>query len=195
MDAVPKSCNMTMEINTPAFTSGPLDEKATIANREIAPKCWIPDKIEGEPARVFVDKLPSRAPRALSDMCTSDSPRPYWDRYDGCPGNCFLEALPVPEAKIDEADPENELESPFALMSTTDRLKKIEERQEKRERRRLAKIGRPIAPDRAHPLTPDRSIHPKANIYIRPVQPADVRGIMVSFQQLPRGSSLSKVPS
>jgi hypothetical protein len=156
------------------------DEKGAMLNKELAPKYWIPEKVEGEPVRIFLTQLPSRAPPALSDMGDTDSPVPWWDRYNDCLADCFLEAPPAPEAKIDVNDTENELECPYAMISTTDRLRKLKERAQKKERRRLARLNRPVAPVVVDPPAPDLSLRPKANFYIRPIQPADVRGIMVT---------------
>jgi hypothetical protein len=179
IETVPSSCEMTMKTETTAFTTGPLDDKGTVFNKEIVPRYWIPEVIEGEPTRVFMAKLPSRAPPALSDVCDTDSPVPYWDRYNNCPADCFLEALAAPEAKIDVEDTENELERRYALISITDRLRKMREREEKEQRRRFARMNRLVAAELVDPPAQDRSLHPKANFYIRPIQPADVRGIMV----------------
>jgi hypothetical protein len=180
IESVPRQCEMTMKIETTAFTSGPFDEKGAMLNKELAPKYWIPEKVEGEPVRIFLTQLPSRAPPALSDMGDTDSPVPWWDRYNDCLADCFLEAPPAPEAKIDVNDTENELECPYAMISTTDRLRKLKERAQKKERRRLARLNRPVAPVVVDPPAPDLSLRPKANFYIRPIQPADVRGIMVT---------------
>lgn len=127
-------------------------------------------------------EFPHRAPAPLSDIDVMEDP-PYWERWDNDqPTHCFMNALVVPEARIDKKNSDNELESPFAMLCTTDRLARIQEIRESSERRREARRNRPIRPiAQLVPQMPERSLRPKANIYLRPVQPADVRGVMVSL--------------
>jgi hypothetical protein len=146
--------------------------------REIVPKYWILEKIEGKSTGEFWKQMPVRAPSPLSD-CDLLTDLPFWDRY-GDGSKEFLDALVVPEARVDPKDPENYTAGPNSLCSAIERIEGIQKGRQYAQNRALAKQRRPLR-EPTNPLPPveDRRIRPTSNVYFRPVQPADVRGITV----------------
>ena len=175
-----RNCTKLMDIDSPTF-SGVQKADGGWSNKDVVPRYWLHDLIDNAAPRKFWEELPQRAPAALSDVDIMEDP-PYWERWeDDQPNGCFMTTLVVPEAKIDPNDPDNELESPFAMLCTAERLARILDIKERKKRRDQARRNRPIAVlthEGAQLL--DKCLQPKANIYLRPVQPADVGGIMVS---------------
>lgn len=180
-DGHSKLCTKLMDTDSPAFL-GVESTDGKWTTKDLVPQYWLHDKIDNDSLRKFWGEFPHRAPAPLSDIDVMEDP-PYWERWDNDqPTHCFMNALVVPEARIDKKNSDNELESPFAMLCTTDRLARIQEIRESSERRREARRNRPIRPiAQLVPQMPERSLRPKANIYLRPVQPADVRGVMVSL--------------
>ncbi|XPS75710.1 hypothetical protein M3J09_007781 [Ascochyta lentis] len=176
-----RHCTKLMSIDSPAF-SGVQDADGKLVTKDLVPRYWLHDTIDNDSPRNFWEQLPHRAPAALSDVDITEDP-PYWERWeDNHPDHCFMDALVVPEARIDANDPENELERLFAMLCINDRLAKIQEIRASEARRREARHNRPIsASTKLMSQLPDRRLNPKANIYLRPVQPADVRGIMAIY--------------
>lgn len=179
-----KLCTKLVDVDSPAFLGIEIaaDEWLT---KDLVPRYWIHESIDNDNPRTFWENLPHRAPAPLSDVDVMEDP-PYWERWeDEDPEHCFMEALSVPEARIDKGNPDNELESPFAMLCATDRLAKILEIRATTKARRDARHSRPVRPiTETMPKLPDRRLCPKANMYLRPVQPADVRDIMVSLSLL-----------
>lgn len=177
-----KDCTKPMNIDSPAFL-GVKDANGMLVTKDLVPRYWLHDSIDNDSPRVFWEQLPHRTPAALSDVDIMEDP-PYWERWeDDYQTHCFMDALAVPEATINRDDSENELESPFALLCTNDRLQRIKDIKDSKARREHARRNRPIpVSTQVMPQMPDRRLEPKANIYLRPVQAADVRGIMVSIQ-------------
>ncbi|KAF1927207.1 uncharacterized protein M421DRAFT_6397 [Didymella exigua CBS 183.55] len=173
-----RDCTNVVDIDTPDFF-GSQEQDGKWVNKDIVPRYWLHEKIDGSPPRKFWEELPHRAPAAMSDIDIMEDP-PYWERWSDCqPNNCFMTTLIVPEARIDQDDRDNELESPFAMLCMEDRIAKILEIRQNRARRQIAKRNRPIPKSTCEgPVLADRQLHPKANMYLRPVQPADIPGIM-----------------
>jgi len=132
--------------------------------------------------------------RMVEDDINDDLP--WWERYEDVfyidaeedgqneahlkYASPYINALEVPEAKTNLADPIYPAEE-WQLASTEDKVQHKIRRAEAKQRKLLARRNRHI-PESNHPVTPmeDRRLRPKTNMYIRPVQPADVRGIAVS---------------
>ncbi|KAF2624839.1 hypothetical protein BU25DRAFT_125193 [Macroventuria anomochaeta] len=176
-----RNCTKLMDIDSPVF-SGVEKADGGWLNKDLVPRYWLHDLIDEAAPRKFWEELPQRAPATLSDVDIMEDP-PYWERWeDDHPDSCFMTSLVVPEAKIDPKDSDNELESPFAMLCTTERLARIKEIKDSKARRAHARRNKPI-PTSAHegPQWPDRRLQPKANIYLRPIQPADVCGVMTIY--------------
>jgi hypothetical protein len=176
-----RECTKVMNINSPAFL-GAKNEDDKWVTKDLVPRYWLHDSIDNDFLRIFWEQLPHRTPAALTDVDITEDP-PYWERWeDSHQDHCFMDALVVPEARIDNKDLNNELESPFALLCTAERLQRIQDIKDGKARREQVRRNRPIPVSTPAVLQmPDRRLQPRANIYLRPVQPADVRGVMVSF--------------
>lgn len=150
------------------------------SNKDLVPRYWLHETIDGSPPRTFWEQLPHRAPTALSDIEILEDP-PYWERWsDGKPNDYFMTTLVVPEARIDQNDEGNELKNPFAMLCVEERLARVFEIKQHALRRQKARQSRPIPTSTyERPGLPDYRLQPKANMYLRPVQPADIPGIMV----------------
>ncbi|KAJ8105875.1 hypothetical protein OPT61_g9916 [Boeremia exigua] len=176
-----KYCTNAMNIDVSAFM-GVQTADGTWLNKELVPRYWLHDTIDNAAPRKFWEELPQRAPAPFSDIDITEDP-PYWERWeDGQPEDCFMATLVVPEARIDINDNDNELESPFAMLPTNDRVQRIMEVRKNRRLREEARQARPVTVC-AHEgvQLPDRRLRPKANIFLRPVQPTDVHGIMTIY--------------
>lgn len=172
-------CVKVMDIESPHFL-GVVGANSKILIKDVVPRYWLPDTIDNAAPRKFWDEFLQRAPAPLSEADITNNP-PYWERWDAdVPNSHFMSALVVPEAMIDMDDKENELCRPFAMYSTTERLRELHTFQQKRLLRTQARqngpIARPVIPS---PPLPDKGLHPRCNIYLRPVQPSDIRSIMV----------------
>jgi hypothetical protein len=180
MDGHSRNCTKLMDIDSPAFL-GVEDTDGKWLTKDLVPRYWIHETIDNDAIGTFWKQLPSRMPTALSNVDIMEDP-PYWERWeDDDLEHCFMNALVVPDATIDRNDPENELESAYSLLCTNDRLRRIQEIKDNKQRRSEARRNRPVpVSTQVVSHMPDRRLTPKANIYLRPVHPADVRGIMVS---------------
>jgi L-amino acid N-acyltransferase YncA len=147
--------------------------------KELVPPYWLVQTIEQEATGEFWKKLAGRTPAPLSEVDIFADP-PYWERVSGDGDGLYIEALNVSDAGVDPNDPDNYISGADLLVSAEERIRRIMEQRASAERRRLAKQKRPIRESTmpAEPPMPDRRINPATNIYIRPVQPADVRGIL-----------------
>lgn len=149
--------------------------------KELAPRSWVPVQIEGDAPQQFWRALPSRAPPPLSDIDLTES-RPFWEAYPGEGNSCFLQPHQVPEAKIDEADEENQMAG--VKLNATQMLYRIEREKQNKQRKAHLRQNRPIPPS---PLPvvqmPDRRIQTDVNVYLRPVVAADTKGIRVCTWQ------------
>lgn len=174
-----RDCTKLVDVNSPDFL-GTQNEDGLWLNKDVVPRYWLHETIDNCPSRKFWEELPHRAPTALSDVNIMEHP-PYWERWDDArPDGCFMRVLEVPDARIDRANVENELDNPFAGLCVEDRLARIKEVNEKRLQRQKAKQSRPVLKStHAGPSPIDGQLKPKANIYLRPVQPADIPGIVV----------------
>jgi hypothetical protein len=167
-------CVEPVEISPSAFTEG---------GREIVPRYWVVDRMENKSMGEFWKEMSGRAPAPLSDCVLCADP-PFWERYEDDTG-FYIDALDVPEAKVDPVDPENSLAIADVLCSATERAESIAKRKRQILARSLAKQRRPIRESMAPAaVIEDRGIHPTSNVYFRPVNPADVRGIAVSCPRL-----------
>lgn len=180
-----RNCTSPMSIDSPDF-AGVMTPDGEWLNKDLVPRYWLHDFIDNAaPRRFWEEELLQRAPAPLSDINIMEHP-PYWERWDqDQPEDCFMTTLVVPEARIDMSDRANEIESRFAMLSVDKRLEIIKELQADKRRREETRRNRPVAaPAHEGAQPPDRRLLPKANIYLRPVQPTDVRGITVSSQLL-----------
>lgn len=92
-----------------------------------------------------------------------------------------MSTIVVPEAKIDQNDKDNELECPYAMLCVEERIAMVEAIKVEKQRRQHARRNRPtLRSTHEGPSLPDRQLRPKANIYLRPVGPADISGFLVS---------------
>ncbi|KAJ4376762.1 hypothetical protein N0V86_006879 [Didymella sp. IMI 355093] len=173
-----RSCTRTMDIDSPDFL-GIQNQDGQWINKDLVPRYWLHEMIDNSPPREFWKQAPHRAPAPMSDIDIMESP-PYWERWnDGQPDDCFIVTLVVPEARIDQDDKDNELESPYAMLCVEERIARIAAIHTERARRQHAKRNRPvIAAKDEGSSAPDRQMRPTANIYLRPVGPADIPGIM-----------------
>lgn len=188
-----RSCTKPMDIQSPDFLGAQAGNDEWL-NKELVPRYWLCEMIDDISPREFWKQAPYRAPAPLSDFDITDTP-PYWERWNGRqPDDCFMATLVVPEARIDQDDKNNELGCPYAMVCVIERMAKIEQVKHYKERKRSARRNRPFnAVKDEHPTILDRQLRPKANIYLRPVVPADILGItvrdafrLISFRQVRR---------
>ncbi len=145
-------------------------------NKELAPRVWIPLKIEGDAPHLFWRSLTERAPPALSDADITEH-KPYWEAFGINASNCFLTPVPVLEAELDENDPENQV--PGARMSCAERLAALAQRNDRRKQRIHEKRSRPLPPLVGAPFPPPDHLNLDANIFIRPFCRDDIEQIRV----------------
>ena len=182
-----RNCTKPMDINSPDFTGVLVGTdklgRNTFLTKDVVPRYWLHDSIDNAYPRTFWNEFPQRSPSPLSDVDIFEHP-PYWERWeDNKPEHCYMLPLAVPEATVNVDDPENK-HHPYAMISTADRVQKIAEMNEARRRKKERKEKRALlitVPEEVE--SPDR-LSPRANIYLRPVQQSDVRGIMVSFKAI-----------
>ncbi|KAL5115691.1 hypothetical protein ACEQ8H_006403 [Pleosporales sp. CAS-2024a] len=142
--------------------------------KELVPRYWMLSNIEQVSLGAFWKSMPNRAPSALSDISTHP---PFWERFAAKSSN-YIAALPVPDASIDTSDPDNIFPGPSLLASANDRVDRLKQQRASAQRRAEARQRRPVRDfTPAGPPPPDLRIKLQSNIYLRPVQPADVRGI------------------
>lgn len=147
-------------------------------NNELAPRTWVPAKIEGVPPQSFWEALPHRAPAALSDIDISER-TPYWEEY--LDDSEFLRPPQQPQDSIlDPKDEENR--KPGASKSAEQNLNTIANKNLAREKRRKQKLNRPIVISEPLPCAP--GYRPTSNVYFRPVVATDAQGIQVSIAWL-----------
>ncbi|KAF1965489.1 hypothetical protein BU23DRAFT_545965 [Bimuria novae-zelandiae CBS 107.79] len=160
-----------------------LAEADYLGHEEIAPRTWIPTRIEGDAPQLFWQALPSRAPPPLSDIDISEY-RPFWEEYTQ--DSDFLNPLQHPaKSVLDMEDEENA--RPGAGRSLEQNLRNIAQKKTAHNRRRKQKQNRPIAmqelPPPSHP-----GYRPLANVYFRPVVPADATSIQELYNHYVRQS-------
>ncbi|CBX94205.1 hypothetical protein IAQ61_005326, partial [Plenodomus lingam] len=142
---------------------------------ELVPRKWINTRVEHKTLREYWTDMPKKAPEALPDCDITATP-PWWERYTD-PSSCFITSLAMPEAKMNMFDEENPIiETKLACVE--DKLTAIFARRKARYNRTMVKRSRPVpeSEDLGPPVV-SRGIDPMMNVYFRPVQPADVRGI------------------
>ncbi|ORY13433.1 hypothetical protein BCR34DRAFT_269459 [Clohesyomyces aquaticus] len=157
-----------------------MDIKYAVENDgDIVPRSWMPTKIEGDAPQQFWRQLPSRAPKPLDEGDLAE--HPWWEYYHENTGACVLTPPTVPEAKLDRTLDANKL--PGVESSSDKAVFKRAMAITERNRKLLAKRNRPlnevtyVTPPVPVVELPDRSLKPAANIYVRPVLPADVRQV------------------
>ncbi|KAL6157371.1 hypothetical protein ACJBU6_04926 [Exserohilum turcicum] len=161
--------------------------------KELAPRYWLEAKVEGTTLRESWKTISASQPEPLDDIDLTGY-QPWWELYEDVVyselvqkngqgqqqlghASCYLNALPVPDAMVDLTDPENPIES-WKLASVVDKIQEKKKRMEEKQRRTLARRTRPVPESKfPMPVMEDRRIRPKANIYLRPVQPADIHAI------------------
>ena len=167
--------DITMNIDPDMFNAN--------INSDMAPRLWVPTQIEGDAPQDFWRTFPSRDPAPLSDVDLTDL-KPWWENYrDGT--TSYMSPVEVPLAKVDTAEEVNQ--QPGVTRTSNLAVRKMNEISEERTRRIIAKRNRPV---KVIPIPegPDMSLKPTANIYLRPVQPADISGIMEIYNYYVRES-------
>lgn len=165
--------------------------------KDLVPPYWAEVRVEDMTLRDLWKEMPNRSPDTLSDIDVHEHP-PWWDRFDA-PGTCFVNPLLVPDASVDVDDHENYPPSigvNAAMASANEKVEAVRQSRIRKEQRRLARQNRPVTAPILHMgVTVDRRLKSDLNMYIRPVQAADTKGITVSqpchcsisvFQQLKR---------
>lgn len=150
-------------------------------HKELVPRYWIYTRIEHDSLEDFWRQFPGRAPASVGDLDV-EAESPFWDRYVDSTSR-YLNPLAVPDARVDDADPQNHMIGFDCLISIDEKLRLMKEIRAKSRAAAMAKRKRPLretAPVQL-PLE-DRRISPKSNIYLRPVQPVDVKQIAVSLE-------------
>ncbi|KAF5849430.1 hypothetical protein GGP41_006328 [Bipolaris sorokiniana] len=179
----------TRSIYCPLSTFSPEDGPC----KELAPRYWLEAKVEGSNLRESWKTISTSDPKPLDDMDLTGH-APWWEMYEDVVyseaihedgqdeqhlkhRSCYLNGLPTPEARIDPTDAEHPT-TPLMLASAAEKLEDLQKRREAKERRLLAKRNR-LVPNSTFLMQAmeDRRLRPQANMYIRPVQPADVVGI------------------
>ncbi|KAF2653066.1 hypothetical protein K491DRAFT_22897 [Lophiostoma macrostomum CBS 122681] len=148
---------------------------------EIALRDWVPQQIEGDSPSQFWRSLPYRAPAALSDVDLKEE-KPWWETYPSTE-HCLLAPVEVPEAKIDPEKKENHY---GGVRSTSNQaVARKESVRQLRIRKTLEKRNKPVD---CTPIVqmPDRSLKHEANIYLRPVVPADVPQVVTLYNHYVR---------
>ncbi|KAF1954739.1 hypothetical protein CC80DRAFT_549918 [Byssothecium circinans] len=149
---------------------------ATYVTMDIAPRSWIPSKIEGCAPRHFWRDYASRAPEALSDIDVREH-NAYWDLYKEDKANCFIHTPVAPEVLLDPNDEESG--NPNAHTSTTEFMERSKDGRARRARRQQRRREAPPPPFKPCPPRPE--LRPTSNIYLRPVQAADVEEITAIY--------------
>jgi hypothetical protein len=143
---------------------------------EIVPSFWVINRIEQGSLAEFWKSMPTREPHVLSDV--SEQP-PFWERYKEN-NDCIIEALIVPDARVDPQDRDNHRAGQDLFASAEEALARINAWKQRKAHKTQRKQNRPLPVTvPTGPPPPDRRIVPKANVYFRPVQPQDVEGIAV----------------
>ncbi|KAF2124698.1 hypothetical protein P153DRAFT_349850 [Dothidotthia symphoricarpi CBS 119687] len=176
MNTHSEECIQTMNIESGAFSGEDAGDKGMTIPKDLVPRYWMPSTIDGEPLRKFWEKLRHCAPAALGDDDLTDT-LPFWDMYEN-EGSCFIDGLVVPDARVDATDPDNHTRGQFTGESITVYMEKVADRNHAKHLNLLKKQNRPVRePKVPIPQPEDRRLKPTGNIYLRPVQPADVHGI------------------
>ena len=148
-------------------------------NMEIAPRSWIPLKIEGDAPQHFWRAFPDRAPAALSNIDITEN-RPYWEEYPKDSKGLFINPPEHPlVAGLDPEDVDNR--HPGVGKTATEYLLEIAQKKQARNRRHEHKRNRADAVVNVlqQPMV-FAGYRPSTNAYFRPVKPADAEGIRVS---------------
>ncbi|KAI2480052.1 hypothetical protein Ptr902_08233 [Pyrenophora tritici-repentis] len=169
----------TTKVGDKTQTKYVLDEGQVL--KEVAPRYWAEAKVGGMTMRDALKELCDLKLESVDARDMTDH-APWWDRYediiyaeDGQDNpSPFINPLEVPDAKIDFADHDPPLEE-WQLASSEAKVQARKKRMDDKKHRMLARRDRPTAS--LAPPAEDRRLRPEANIYIRPVQPGDVRGI------------------
>ncbi|CAE7030388.1 hypothetical protein CFE70_004141 [Pyrenophora teres f. teres 0-1] len=172
----------TTRISDKNHTEYVLDEGQVC--KELAPHYWLEARVGDETLRDAWKRICASDLEPIDEGDLAEH-LPWWERYedivyteDGQENpSPFINPLEVPEARIDFADSSHPVEE-WQLASAEAKLQARKRRMDDKQRKMLARRNRP-APATAQLAPPmeDRRLRPKTNMYIRPVQPADVRGI------------------
>ncbi|KAF2183673.1 hypothetical protein K469DRAFT_727935 [Zopfia rhizophila CBS 207.26] len=164
-----KTCTNEINISGPGF----VDEK----NGELAPRYWMPIRIEGEAPRHFWRSFVGRTPAPLSDIDIDEVP--WWETYADNTTN-LLPHRPVPDAQVDPEEEENQ--HPGVFVTSKEAIQCKERARIEKERKQLEKRRRREAEIYAIQMTPlppipNLTLKPTANIYLRPVVPVDIQQV------------------
>ncbi len=168
----PKQCYEKMALDSDAYKGN--DDGIC---KELVPRYWMSAMVEGKSMRQFWLEMADRAPDTLSDIDFA-ADEPWWNRFDDS-HSCFINGLKVLEAKVDFHDAANHV-NPSGFATAQERIQERMERMQRKQQRMVARRNRPVPDIRSlMPKVEDRSIQLTVNVYLRPVQPADVSGITV----------------
>jgi L-amino acid N-acyltransferase YncA len=167
MNKSEKVSKENMDISDPAFVAE--------TNGEVAPRFWIPSTLDAESPQSFWRTYQRRAPAPLSDCDPAE--QPWWETYTSAT-SALLPPINVPEAKLDT------VEFTYALaiedFGSNGAIKKREEAKnakklsaaEKKQLKLQRKRNYPEITETFIPI--DRSLKPKANVYLRSAYPGDI---------------------
>ncbi|KAI4632777.1 hypothetical protein J4E80_000135 [Alternaria sp. BMP 0032] len=180
--AIPDEAKVQVYLPPSTFTLG----------KEVAPRYWLEVKIEGDNLRTNWQKLVTTKsePELVNNNDLIDY-LPWWELYEDIiyeenidangshdqkrltHASSYLHALKTPDFRVDP-----ETNEPHQLASAEAKVQAVKKHKEDKYRKTMAKRNRPI-PESKAPVQPvvDRRLRPEANIYIRPIQAMDVRGI------------------
>ncbi|OAL56404.1 hypothetical protein IQ07DRAFT_674610 [Pyrenochaeta sp. DS3sAY3a] len=173
-------CTKALDISAQAFTGEGEHGEHKEAHKnckELVPQYWMAVQVEGKPLGEFWKEMPSRAPETFSDIDLA-AETPWWERYE-IGQKSFLANLTVPDARIDINDIENRFNR-YGFASANNLIAEKKARHDRQVQESMARRARP-PPEPKVKVTPvvvdDRLIRPSTNLYLRPVQDTDVRGI------------------
>jgi hypothetical protein len=145
-------------------------------NQEIAPRSWVPAKIEGDAPQSFWKVFADRAPSPLSDIDITEH-RPFWEEYPKDSIASFLNPMQHPAKSMLDLNDEDNCK-PGAGKSAMQYLRDIAEKTQARKARHMARRNRERPRQELPPHDP--GYRPKCNVYFRPVNAADAKSIQVS---------------
>ena len=167
MNKSEKVSKENMDISDPAFVAE--------TNGAVAPRFWIPSTLDAKSPQSFWRTYQSQAPAPLSDCDPAE--QPWWETYTSAT-SALLTPINVLEAKLDT------VEFTYALavkdFGSNGAIKKREEAKNAKklsaaEKKQLKLQRKRDCQEITEPfILIDRSLKPKANVYLRPAYPADI---------------------
>lgn len=173
-------CTKALDISAQAFTGEGKHGEHKEAHKnckELVPQYWMAVQVEGKPLGEFWKEMPSRAPDTFSDIDLA-AETPWWERYE-IGQRSFLGNLTVPDARIDINAIENRFNK-FGFASANMLIADKKARHDRQVQETMARRARPPPEPKvmvAPVIVDDRLIRSSTNLYLRPVQDTDIRGI------------------